>query len=68
LSSEKVDKVLDEILSDIESTFFDLDNYSGIDDLQVGEAFTVERTKEEDSNNRQDAGVCLVLLCLHGRT
>jgi hypothetical protein len=68
LSSEKVDKVLDEILSDIESSFFDSDNYSGIDDLQVGEAFTVERTKEEDSNNTQDAGVCLVLLRLHGRT
>jgi hypothetical protein len=36
LSSEKVDKVLDEILSDIESSFFDSNNYSGIDDLPVG--------------------------------
>jgi hypothetical protein len=36
LSSEKVDKVLEEILSDSESRFFDSDDdSSGIDDLPV---------------------------------
>jgi hypothetical protein len=48
LSSEKVDKVLEEILSDYESSFFDSDDdSSGIDDLPVGEAIAVERTEED---------------------
>jgi hypothetical protein len=50
LSSEKVDKVLDEILSDSESSFLDSDS-SGIDDLPVGEAIAVERTEDEDSDS-----------------
>jgi hypothetical protein len=41
---EKVDKVLDEILSDSESNFLDSVHYSsGIDDLPVGEAIAMER-------------------------
>jgi hypothetical protein len=51
LSSEKVDKVLDEVLSDSESSFFDSDDSSGIDDLPVGEAIAIERTEDEDSDN-----------------
>jgi hypothetical protein len=56
LSSEKVDKVLDEILSDSESSFFDSDDdSSGIDDLPVGEAIAVERTEHEDSDSESAA-------------
>jgi hypothetical protein len=52
LSSEKVDKVLEEILSDSESSFFDSDDdSSGIDDLPVCEAIAVERTEDEDSDS-----------------
>jgi hypothetical protein len=52
LSSEKVDKVLEEIFSDSESSFFDSDDdSSGIDDLPVGEAIAVERTEDEDSDS-----------------
>jgi hypothetical protein len=51
LSSEKVDKVLEEILSDSESSFFDSDDdSSGIDDLPVDEAIAVERKEDEDSD------------------
>jgi hypothetical protein len=47
LSSENVDKVLDEILSDSESSFFDSDDdSSGINDLPVGEAIAVERIED----------------------
>jgi hypothetical protein len=51
LSSEKVDKVLEEILSDSESSFFDSDDdSSGIDDLPVGAAIAVERKEDENSH------------------
>jgi hypothetical protein len=56
LSSKEVDKVLDEILSDSESSFSDSDDYSsGIDDLPVGDAIAVEGTEAEDSDSAQDA-------------
>jgi hypothetical protein len=52
LSSEKVDKVLEEILSDSESSFFySDDDSSGIDDLPVGEAIAIERTEDENSDS-----------------
>jgi hypothetical protein len=51
LSSEKVDELLEEILSDSESSFFDsYDDSSEIDDLPVGEAIAVERKGDEDSD------------------
>jgi hypothetical protein len=69
LSSEKVDKVLDEILSDSESSFFDSDDdSSGIDDLPVGEAIAVERTEDEDTDSEVLFNLCLALLGLRGRT
>jgi hypothetical protein len=56
LSGKEVDKVLDEILSDSESSFFDSDDdSSGIDDLPVGEAIAVEGTEDEESDSAQDA-------------
>jgi hypothetical protein len=52
LCNEKGDKVLDEILSDSESSFFDSDDdSSGIYDLPVGEAIAVERIEDEDSDS-----------------
>jgi hypothetical protein len=69
LSSEKVDKVLEEILSDSESSFFGSDDdSSGIDDLPVGEAIAIERTEDEDIDSEMLFNLCLALLGLHGRT
>jgi hypothetical protein len=67
LSSEKVDKVLEEIPSDSESSFYDSDDSSGIDDLPVGEAIAVERTEDEDTDSEVLFNLCLALLGLHGR-
>jgi hypothetical protein len=58
LSSQKVDNVLDEILSDFESSLFDShDNSSGIDDLPVGEAVALERTDDEDRDSARGENV-----------
>jgi hypothetical protein len=57
LPSEKVGKVLEEVLSDPESSFFDSDSdSSGIANLPVGEATAMERTEDEDSDSSQYAG------------
>jgi hypothetical protein len=51
LSSENFYKVLEEILNDSESSFFDSDDDSiGIDDLPGDEAIAVERKEDEDSD------------------
>jgi hypothetical protein len=58
LSNEKLDKVLYEILSDFEGSFFDSDDdSSGTDDLPVGEAIAMERAEDEDSDSVQYASI-----------
>jgi hypothetical protein len=69
LSSEKADKVLDEIFSDTGSSLFYSDDSRGIDDLTVGEAIAVEKTEAEDSNGAQDTNAVQgvpAVLHLHG--
>jgi hypothetical protein len=57
LPGEKVGNVLEEMLSDPESSFFDSDSdSSGIANLPVGEATAMKRTEDEDSDSSQYAG------------
>jgi hypothetical protein len=53
------------LCSDSESSFFDsVDDSSGIDDLAVREAIAVESDSAQDEVFK----VCIMLLCLHGKT